>query len=383
MSNHNKNKNKNKHNNHHNKEGLIRDSEIPVIDFSPWISSSSPSSSDDGATSLEEERTRVSQEIFHAFSTIGFIVIINHGIPGDDAQGRGGVTERAFRASQAFFQLDKQSKTKLKYQSAEANRGYIAMGQEKLDGDLPDIKETFDIGYDKDMEYQNRWPVGTDIHDEFKASMLEYFDQYDKLHLNILRALARGMGFDNDDYFTPLCNQNHQNLRLLHYPECDRKDIVDKGQKRGGIHTDYGTITLVAQNGVGGLVAQKINGDWVSVPPIPGGIAVNVGDMLQRWSNDILRATPHQILDDDPFHTSTKDAMNNKSERVPERYSIAFFCNANKDTSLECLPVCHSADRPPRYEPMNAYEYITMRLTATIPMSQDKQPTNQPTKNNK
>lgn len=121
--------------------------------------------------------------------------------------------------------------------------------------------------------------------------------------------------------------------------------------------------TLVAQNGVGGLVAQKLNGDWVNVPPISGGIAVNVGEMLQRWSNDILRATPHQILDEDPLN---KDAQ--KSDRVPERYSIAFFCNANKNTSLECLPVCHSAERPPRYEPMNAFEYITMRLTSTIPV---------------
>lgn len=160
-----------------------------------------------------------------------------------------------------------------------------------------------------------------------------------------------------------VCPANHQNLRLLHYPECDREAIA-KGQKRGGIHTDYGTITLVAQNGVGGLVAQKIDGDWVNVPPIPGGIAVNVGEMLQRWSNDILRATPHQILDDDPLD----DDAANKSDRVPERYSIAFFCNANKDTSLACLPVCHSPERPPRYEPVNAHEYITMRLASTIPV---------------
>ena len=158
-------------------------------------------------------------------------------------------------------------------------------------------------------------------------------------------------------------------MRLLHYPECDREAIA-KGQKRGGIHTDYGTITLVAQNGVGGLVAQKINGDWVNVPPIPGGIAVNVGEMLQRWSNDILRATPHQILDEDPLH---KERATTQSDRVPERYSIAFFCNANKDTSLECLPVCHSAERPPRYEPVNAHEYITMRLASTIPVMPQSQ----------
>jgi isopenicillin N synthase-like dioxygenase len=190
--------------------------------------------------------------------------------------------------------------------------------------------------------------------------MIAYFHAYDELHLNILRALARGMGFEDDDYFIPLCNANHQNVRLLHYPSCNREDIRN-GQKRGGVHTDYGTITLVAQNGVGGLVAQQLNGNWVSVPPIPGGIAVNVGEMLQRWSNDILRATPHQVLDEDPFNPEAS-----LSETVPERYSIAFFCNANKDTDLDCLPVCQSEDRPPRYEAVNAFEYITMRLSSTI-----------------
>ena len=323
--------------------------DIPIIDFSPWAQNNS-----------EDEKTRVSKEIFEAFSTIGFVVLKNHGIAGDDHAGKGGVTERGFRTAKSFFQLDKETKMQFKYLSAESNRGYIAMGQEKLDGDLPDLKETFDIGWEGETEFANRWPVGTDISDEFQSAMLEYFDAYDQLHLNILRAVARGMGLEGDDYFTPLCNGNHQNLRLLHYPECDRSAIA-AGQKRGGIHTDYGTITLVAQNGVGGLVAQKLNGDWVNVPPIPGGIAVNVGEMLQRWSNDILRATPHQILDEDPLN---QDA--GKSERVPERYSIAFFCNANKDTSLQCLPVCQSPERPPRYEPMNAVEYITMRLSSTI-----------------
>ena len=330
--------------------------DIPIIDLSPWTQGDS----DD--PNLEAAKTRVSKEIFDAFCSIGFIVVINHGIPGDQPDGTGGLTERAFAASQSFFELDKEAKLKFRYLSPESNRGYIAMGQEKLDGDLSDIKETFDIGFEGEKAFQNRWPEGTEIHDHFKETMLTYFREYDKLHLIILRALARGMGFDCDDYFTPLCNANHQNLRLLHYPECDREAIAN-GQKRGGIHTDYGTITLVAQNGVSGLVAQKINGDWCSVPPIPGGIAVNVGEMLQRWSNDILRATPHQILDDDPLN---KDAA--KSDRVPERYSIAFFCNANKDTSLECLSVCQSADRPPRYEPINAFDYITKRLTDTIPV---------------
>ena len=328
---------------------------IPIIDFSPW-------SRTDGT---EEEKTKVSDIMFQAFSNIGFIIVVNHGIRGD-SDPETGVTAKAFAASRDFFALPPETKRKCAYLSNESNRGYIAMGQEKLDAQLPDIKETFDTGFEGEEAFKNRWPEGTDVCDAFQKAALDYFEEYDKLHLQILRALARGMGFDNDDYFTPLCNGNHQNLRLLHYPECDRAAIrQSSGQKRGGIHTDYGTLTLLSQQEVSGLVAQRLDGTWVSVPPIPGGIVVNVGEMLQRWSNDILRATPHQVLDDDPFQNSEKKS---KSDRVPERYSIAFFCNANKDTSLECLPICHGPDRPPKYEPMNAFEYLTMRLNSTIPV---------------
>ena len=349
---------------------------IPIIDFSPW---SLDSSSSDGSTDHEEAKNRVARDIFEAFSKIGFIIVVNHGIRGDDNNNnnnnsniegnKGGVTAKAFEAAKDFFALPVATKQSCAYLSNEANRGYIAMGQEKLDSQLPDIKETFDIGFEGETAYQNRWPHNTDICKAFRQATLEYFEEYDKLHLQLLRALARGMGFDNDDYFTPLCNGNHQNLRLLHYPECDRHQIHKSGQKRGGIHTDYGTLTLLSQQDVSGLVAQRLDGTWVPVPPLKGGIVVNVGEMLQRWSNDTLRATPHQVLDDDPLLDDSQE----KSERVPERYSIAFFCNANKDTSLECLPVCATKDNPPKYEPMNAFDYITMRLNSTIPVMPQQQ----------
>jgi len=333
--------------------------DIPIINMGPWVS----------GTGSEEEKTKVSKDIFDAFCTIGFIIVVNHGVKGDLEIGDASTstTAKAFEQSKTFFSLPKEEKLKSAYKDPASNRGYISMGQEKLDAQLPDIKETFDIGFEGEKEYQNEWPTEALGNQDFQDTMLETFDEYDKLHLSILSALARGMGLD-DDYFTPLCNGNHQNLRLLHYPECDREQIQN-GQKRGGIHTDYGTITLVSQQKVSGLVAQRLDGTWASVPPLPGGIVVNVGEMLQRWSNDILRATPHQILDDDPLSETA-----GKSERVPERYSIAFFCNANKETSLECLPVCHSKDRPPRYEPINAHEYITMRLSSTIPVMKPKEP---------
>lgn len=113
---------------------------------------------------------------------------------------------------------------------------------------------------------------------------------------------------------------------------------------------------MLSQEQISGLRAQRVDGEWISIPPTSGGIAVNIGEMLMRWSNDVLRATPHQVLDD----------VGSDSLTVPERYSIAFFCNANKDTVLDCLPGCCTEQDPGKYEPVNAHEYITGRLAGTI-----------------
>lgn len=93
------------------------------------------------------------------------------------------------------------------------------------------------------------------------------------------------------------------------------------------------------------------------MPPVEGSIVVNIADCMMRWSNDVLRSTPHRVLTD-PRHAD--------SATVPERYSIAFFCNPNKETLVECLPGCSTADSPPKYPPINAFDYITMRLSGTI-----------------
>ena len=227
------------------------------------------------------------------------------------------------------------------------------MGQERLDGGLPDLKETFEIGNEAETTFENRWP-NKEL-PGFRETMLTYFKAADLLHLDVLRCLAIAMGLD-EEFFTPLCNGNHQNLRLLHYPECQRSKISAAGQKRGGVHSDYGSITLLTQwDNQGGLEACRKDGEWVFVPPVEGGIVVNIADCMMRWSNDVLRSTPHRVLDD----PRQKD-----SPTVHERYSIAFFCNPNKETLVECLPGCEGNGK--KYKPINAFDYITMRLSGTI-----------------
>lgn len=260
--------------------------------------------------------------------------------------------QRTFAASEEVFDLSDEAKAQYAWTTPEANRGYLGMGKEKLADGQADIKETFEIGNDAETTYPNHWPSECPA---FKPTMLEYFAAADTLHLNVLRSLAKGMDL-GDDFFTPLCNENHQNLRLLHYPSCERAQIHEDGQKRAGAHTDYGSITLLAQTEVGGLQACRRDGEWIFVPPVPNAMVVNVADCMMRWSNDVLVSTPHRVIQD-PRQTG---------DTMPRRFSIAFFCNPNKETKVECLPGCSSEENPPKYPPIKAFDHLVGRLTDTI-----------------
>jgi isopenicillin N synthase-like dioxygenase len=301
----------------------------------------------------------VGAEILKAFSSIGFATLTNHAIPQS-------VIDNAFACSKAFFSLPLDQKMKRKYEGHASNRGYIPMGCEAFISENPEKKETFDMGKDEEVGYQNKWPTD-ELTVSFKEVMLEYFERFDALHLRIMKLLAVAWNMLDENFFVDRCNEKHANLRLLHYPSVakTKKGLV----QRGAVHTDFGTLTLLTQDSVGGLRAQRMDGAWVTVPPIPGSIVINVGDMFQRWSNDVLRATPHQVVElpKSPSDPSNRD---DHDESIPERYSIAFFCNANKNVLLECLNQCVSDENPPRYPSVNAHDYLTMRLSQTISAGQ-------------
>jgi isopenicillin N synthase-like dioxygenase len=301
---------------------------------------------DDGVPVIDMSASdeTVAQELLNAFQTIGFATLINHSVESTTIQ-------QAFRQSRHFFQLPTLTKLGYKFQGYESNRGYIGIGCESHEHAQPDKKETFDIGNEADEAYSNKWPLD----DEFKTTMTRYFDAFDALHLKIMKLLAAVMKLDDVNYFVERCNERHENLRLLHYPALPRPQDQDQEIVRGAVHTDFGTLTLLTQDSVGGLRAQRLDGQWVHVSPVDNSIVVNVGDMLQRWSNDSLRATPHQVVE---------LSSNDDGTMFPERLSIAFFCNANKNVMLDCLQQCQS--EAPKYSPIKAHDYLIRRLSETI-----------------
>ena len=291
----------------------------------------------------------VAKELVAAFQTIGFATLIHHGIPLNQM-------EDAFQASSKFFALSPEEKLKYKYQGHKSNRGYIPFMSETHEHVSADIKETFDLGTQGEAQYTTPWP------DElketpFQRDLLTYYHSCETVFLRMMKLIGVGLNIQDSGYFADRSQKKHCNLRLLHYPAVKKSpDITvddDETIIRGARHTDFGTLTLLAQDGTGGLRVQHLDGSWSFVPPVPGSLIVNVGDMLMRWTNDTLRATPHQVVN-----------LPSHGDMIPERYSIAFFCNADPDCLLEVVEGVSSD--PPKYEPVTAHQYLTKRLTDTI-----------------
>jgi isopenicillin N synthase-like dioxygenase len=208
------------------------------------------------------------------------------------------------------------------------------------------------------------WP-STHIPDtEFKDIMLEYYDTMDKLQLKLMRYIASGLALSNPQSLVDKCNDHHENLRLLHYPTIANSSSNSNTFIRGQPHTDFGSLTLLVQDSVGGLKVQRNDKTWIDVEPVDNSIIVNVGEMLMRVTDDRLKATLHKV----EAPPAKEDGCHGNA-MIPERYSIAFFCNFNKDVVLESVLDSDSdsdSSITKKHPPINAHQYITKRLRDTI-----------------
>jgi isopenicillin N synthase-like dioxygenase len=188
----------------------------------------------------------------------------------------------------------------------------------------------------------NLWP---DV-PGWRDTLLAYFDAVwrvgRRLHEGIARDLRLVPGYFEDKLDAPMAT-----LRLLHYPP--QPETAARGQIGAGEHTDYGDITLLLTDEVGGLEVKRRDGVWIAAPYVEGAFICNIGDCLMRWTNDEYVSTPHRVV--------------NRGGR--ERYSIAFFLDPNPDAIVECLPTCVSPERPAKYPPISGAAYLRGRLDAT------------------
>lgn len=200
-------------------------------------------------------------------------------------------------------------RNELAWYSAAANKGYTCTGREKttaitdksavdaLRAAAPDLKESMEIGRDDEPEIPNMWPSHFDAEGiTFKETMSTFFLKLKSLHNTVMRCIALGLGLDHH-FFDDFTTDGDNTLRLLHYPATPKSVFQDNPQQvRAGKHTDYGSITLLFQDAVGGLQVRSPRGTWVDAKPIEGTIVVNAGDLLARWSNGRIRSTEHQVV---------------------------------------------------------------------------------------
>ncbi|ORX95882.1 hypothetical protein BCR34DRAFT_498153 [Clohesyomyces aquaticus] len=328
---------------------------IPLINFAPFLSNDPTS------------KKQTAQAILDGFQNAGFIYLQNHGISSS-------TVSNVFAKSAKFFARPQEQKDALGWYSPEANRGYVAQGREKvtdleeldeveaLRKSIPDLKESLEIGRDDEEGMPNMWPPvdGDEEAKVFKDVMVEFHNTCKKLHMQIMRAIALGMGLE-EGWFDGFTDRGDNTLRLLHYPSVDKKLFKREDglqQVRAGEHSDYGSITLLFQDSRGGLQVRSPKGTFVDATPIPGAIVINAGDLLARWSNDTIKSTKHRVVEPPP---KPEDAT---SDKYPPRYSVAYFCNPNFDRLIEAIPGTYE-EAGKKYKGINSGEYLVRRLTAT------------------
>jgi isopenicillin N synthase-like dioxygenase len=246
--------------------------------------------------------------------------------------------------------------------------GYIpfsgeALGKSIGEASKPDLKEAYSIGpvdVPKEfasIEFQatsegwawqpNLWPVTLP---EFREAWTDYFRVMLDLGARLMGLFAVGLSLPAD-YFDSSIDQSPSSLRAIRYPA--RADAAEGGQLRAGAHTDYGTLTVLKQDRVGGLQVLAQDEQWTGVEAVPDAFVINIGDLMARWTNDRWHSTLHRVVDPPADGEGV----------IPRRHSMPFFHNANWDADVTALPTTVNAGEKPRYESVMAGPHLQSKFT--------------------
>jgi isopenicillin N synthase-like dioxygenase len=294
-----------------------------------------------------------------ALREVGFVTVRNHGIADD-------VRDRYFDAIREFFAMPIADKEAIAIGRSPCHRGYVGVGTEALDGALGnaddaigtaaagDLKETLDTGIDHGPDHPevlagtalhgpNQWPDLPGFREAVEAYRAAVVAVSERIH----EVMAVGLGL-RADHFAAQPGETMYHLRLIHYPPQDRVTPAP-GQWGCGAHTDYGTLTVLADDGVGGLQVQMRSGEWVDVVVPAGELVVNIGDLMAIWTNDRWVSNPHRVV--------------NPPGR--DRYSSPLFVEPGFHLRIETLPTCLDEDGTSRHGPVVTGPYLLSRFDGT------------------
>ncbi len=299
---------------------------IPVIDIAPLR---------DGG-----DAAGVAAALLAASRDLGFIYVSGHRIPG-------AVIAAAREAAYAFFRAP--AADKKRYAISDRHRGWLAPGGARMQDDIgTDLKESFLWGYqdsdgnapaDHPLRGPNQWP---DFVPGIERAAIDFFAQADRVARDLLAGFALGLGLEAD-FFLRNCRLPLSRASFVYYPS---EDPQSEAPRFGvGPHTDFGVLTVLCQDQNGGLQIQNYAGDWIEAPPIDGTLVVNVGDLLERWTDGAFRSTPHRVV--------------NTSGR--ERLSLVLAFDPDPETRIDARDI-YGADYPAKQAAITCGDYLIARF---------------------
>jgi isopenicillin N synthase-like dioxygenase len=311
--------------------------EIPVIDIDPFLHGTPVA------------RAEAAKKIGDACRNIGFFYITNHGVPE-------ALIAQTYVEARRFFSLPAAVKAEVAIEHSSCHRGYFSTGGENLDPARQksgDLKEGYKIGRDLEADHPlvragtplhgpNQWPANLP---GWRETMTAYYKAMEKLGRDLMRAFALALDLP-ETYFDDWLTAPMTTLGPLHYPP--QTGHITQAQIGAGAHTDYGCLTLLAQDDAGGLQVRNAAGQWVDAPPIAGSYVVNIGDMMERWTNGVFTSTLHRVI--------------NTSGR--ERYSLPFFFDPDFHAPVACLNTCLGSGA--KFPPTTAGQHLLDKINASF-----------------
>lgn len=304
---------------------------IPSVDLSDFLS-----------RDVNKKKAFV-QSLGKAYEEIGFVAVKNHGIAD-------GLIADLYKYVQQFFSLPLEQKQKYEIKGLAGQRGYTSFGKEHAKGsEAPDLKEFFQYGQiARDNFNEEIYPDNVSVKeiDNFDTTLATAYRAFEKSGTSLLQAISLYLGLE-EHYFDEFVHNGNSILRSIHYPPITTEPV---SAIRAEQHEDINLITLLVGASAGGLEILSKQDQWVPVTSLPEQIVVNVGDMLQRLTNNKLCSTTHRVVNPARqfWHTS--------------RFSIPFFLHPKTSMSLHCLDNCIDRSHPKLYEDISAGEYLDERL---------------------
>jgi isopenicillin N synthase-like dioxygenase len=310
---------------------LVATTEVPVLDLSPLVAGGDPAP--------------LARQLRLACLDTGFFYVADHGVPE-------ALVDAMFETAARYFALP-EAQRREHLMDERYRRGYVPFGTTTHAGFRADLKERFDWGLDLSMDDPfvaagrplhgpNKWP---DDLPWFRQPVEAYGKAVAALGTRLLRLIALSLEMPAH-FFDGMFDKPCTTHSMIHYPPQPGQAGTDEREFGASQHTDYGLLTLLSQDPIGGLQIRKRNGDWIEAPYIRGTFVINIADLFKMWTNDVYVSNLHRVV--------------NRTGR--ERYSFPTFLNADYDAVVNTMASCIGPGNPRKYAPVTSGDYLLGRF---------------------